>query len=57
MKVKYGAPTTSDIQAITNFVVMIFLIVFNCGPFVFREHHQFIGKLEKLREAAEALAA
>lgn len=36
---------------------MAFLIVFNCGPLVFKEHNEFIKKLEALREAAEALAA
>jgi hypothetical protein len=41
--------TCCDIFALANLVLVIVLLVFNCGPFVFRENRSFHVKLLKLQ--------
>ena len=39
----------SDFSMVVNFLFAIFLLVFNCGPFVFSENREFTKRIENLR--------
>ena len=45
-----GGHRTGDYVAISNLVVGIFLLLFNCGPFVFKENKQFLKRLNILKQ-------
>lgn len=45
----YGQRVTCDILMIGNLIVGVFLLIFNCGPLVFKENREFRTKLENLQ--------